>query len=248
MPNRKVYQDLDQLSKAVCATIADMIDNANQKGRPFSIALSGGSTPKRLYQYLAQPPFVDKINWAGVKIFFGDERSVAPSDPQSNYLMAKEALFDQLPIPSENIYRIRGELADHKRAAKIYQHSLLDVLPRSEEGVPIFDLILLGIGTDGHIASLFPGTAVLAEQRDFVSAVYVPKLHAWRLTITYPVLNHAKSVFILASGAEKANIIHEVLCDISNNVIYPVQGIQPKGELTWFLDEAAAAKLPGKLP
>jgi len=240
--NRKIFADLDQLSKEVGQTIVDLINQANRMGKPFSIALSGGSTPRRLYQCLAQPPLVNHVPWGGVYIFFGDERAVSPDDALSNYLMAKTTLFDHLPIPSGNTFRIMGELADHKDAAEQYQHTMLDILPR-EEGIPVFDLMLLGIGGDGHIASLFPGTPILEETEKFVRAVYVSKLHAWRLSITYPVINHAKHVFILAAGTDKAEIVHDVLGDMTNNHIYPVQRIQPKGELMWYLDSAAASKL-----
>ena len=243
MSNRKIYDDLDQLSMAVGQEIADLSNAANQKGRPFSIALSGGSTPKRLYEKLAQPPLVDTISWGGVKIFFGDERSVPPDDTQSNFLMAKTALFDQLPIPSENIHRIQGELKDHHQAATLYQEALSESLDRNEQGIPIFDLVLLGIGTDGHIASLFPGTPLLSETKKYVGAVYVPKLHTWRLSITYPVINNAKNIFILAAGEDKQSILKNVLSNGHQEPIYPVQRIQPRGQLTWYLDKKAAAQL-----
>lgn len=243
VPNRKVLADLDQLSLSVGETIAALIKQANQMGRPFNMALSGGSTPRRLYECLARPPLLNDIPWAGVHIYFGDERAVSPADAQSNYLMAKTAMFDHLPIPSGNIHRIEGELTDHKLAAKQYQQVLVDSLPRSEEGIPIFDLVLLGIGADGHIASLFPGTPALEETNNFVCAVYVPKLHCWRLTITYPVINNAKHIFILAAGSDKTNIVHDVLSGSTDTQIFPVQRIQPKGALTWWLDQAAAEKL-----
>ena len=242
--NRKIFDDIDQLSAAVGEAIAELVNSATQAGRPFTIALSGGSTPKRLYECLAKPPLIEKINWSGVKIFFGDERAVPPTDEQSNYLMAKTALFDHLPIPSENIYRIQAELEDQKKAAKLYQQALLDNLDRNAKGKPVFDLVLLGLGDDGHTASLFPGTPILEEKSQFVNAVYVPKLHSWRLSITYPVINHAKRIFVLAAGDSKADILHDILCNTSSDTIYPIQRIQPKGELTWYLDKAAAAKLP----
>lgn len=243
MPNRKVYDDLDQLSMAVGQEIAELCRSAHQKGRPFSIALSGGSTPKRLYEALATTPLIEMIHWGGIKIFFGDERSVPPDDMHSNYRMAKTALFDHLPIPSENIHRMEAEREDHQKAATLYETALNDSLERNEQGVPIFDLVLLGIGTDGHIASLFPGTPILSETQKCVSAVYVPKLHTWRLSITYPVINHAKNVFILAAGEDKQTILKEVLNNGHLEPIYPVQRIQPCGQLTWHLDKKAAAQL-----
>ena len=225
VPNRKIFDDLDQLSTAVGEHIASLCDIANQTSKPFSIALSGGSTPKRLYECLAKPPLIEKINWGGVKLFFGDERSVPPDHEQSNYLMAKTALFDQLPIPSENIFRIQGELEDHSKAAELYEKTLLEMLPRSKNGIPVFDLVLLGIGADGHIASLFPGTPILTETDKFVDAVYVPALHTWRLSITYPVINNAKNVFILAAGKDKQDILSEVLSKTKTDPVYPVQKI-----------------------
>ena len=243
MPNRKVFDDLDQLSAAVGDIIADLCDKANRKSQPFNIALSGGSTPKRLYEYLAKPPLINKINWGGVKIFFGDERTVAPDHEDSNYRMAKTALFDQLPIPSENIFRMHAELKDHNKAAELYQDTLQEMLPRNKDGIPVFDLVLLGVGTDGHIASLFPGTPILSEDKKFVDAVYVPKLHTWRLSITYPIINNAKNIFILSAGKDKQDILCKVLNEETSETLYPVQRIQPKGKLTWYLDQLAAANL-----
>ncbi len=243
MSNRKIYEDLEQLSKAAAKSIAKLINTANEMGRPFNIALSGGSTPKCLYQHLAQSPLTETINWSGVKLFFGDERAVPPDNKQSNYLMVKESLFDRIPIPSENIYRIQAELSDHQKSAELYQQTIIETLPKNEEDVPVFDLILLGIGSDGHIASLFPNTPVLSEMKSFVRPVYIPRLDTWRLSITYPVINNAKNIFILAAGANKADIIADVLGGTNKDVIYPVQRIQPKGSLFWYLDKAAAKKI-----
>jgi len=240
MANRNIYEDLDQLSTAAALSIAKLINSANEMGRPFSIALSGGSTPKRLHQCLTRSPTMETIKWGGVKLYFGDERTVEPDHEQSNYLMAKTTLFDQLPIPSENIYRIPAELEDHQKAADLYQQTIIETLSKSEEGIPIFDLVLLGIGDDGHIASLFPNTPILTETASFVSPVYVPKLDTWRISITYPVINHAKNIFILAAGTNKADIINDVLGSTNKDNVYPVQRIQPKGELSWYLDRAAA--------
>ncbi len=243
MSNRKVYENLEQLSSAAAKSIAKLINSANEMGRPFSIALSGGSTPKSLYQHLAQSPLTETINWSGVKLFFGDERAVPPDNEQSNYLMAKESLFDRIPIPSENVYRIQAELSDHQRAAELYQQTIIETLPKNEVDIPVFDLILLGIGSDGHIASLFPNTPILSETKSFVSPVYISKLDTWRLSITYPVINNAKNIFILAAGAGKADIITDVLGDTNKDTIYPVQRIQPKGSLFWYLDKAAAKNI-----
>lgn len=204
----------------------------------FSLVLSGGSTPKALYECLAADPYRSRLNWSKVEIFFGDERAVPPDHPDSNYLMAHMAMLSKLPIPEPNIHRIRTEL--EPEAAAIEYGKLLKT--KFHDHGP--DLVLLGMGDDGHTASLFPETAALDEMNHRCVANFVPKLNTWRVTMTYPFLNRAKAVLILVAGAGKAQRVAEVLAGPRDPKRLPIQEIRPThGTLTWLLDAAAAAKL-----
>jgi 6-phosphogluconolactonase len=199
----------------------------------FFVALAGGSTPKAAFQLLASQ-YKDRVDWTNVHFYFGDERMVPPDHPDSNYGMAQATLLSRVPVSAEQVHRIQGELAPME-AADDYALQLRPVgMP------PRFDLILLGMGPDGHTASLFPGTAALNETRAPVTANYVPKLDTWRVTLTHPVLSNAEQVIIAAAGAEKADALKTALEGPSGSV--PVQLVQPK-HLTWLVDRAAAAKL-----
>ncbi len=199
--------------------------------------LSGGGTPKLLYELLATEPYRDRLNWSKVEIYFGDERCVPPDDPQSNYLMAHAAMLSKLPIPEPNIHRMRGELPPEQAAVEYGQ--LLKA--KFHDGGP--DLVLLGMGDDGHTASLFPGTAALAETHHRVMANHVPQMDTWRLTMTYPFLNRASAVLVLVEGQKKAARLHEVLEGPRDPKRLPIQGIHPAGKLTWLVDVAAAGMM-----
>jgi 6-phosphogluconolactonase len=205
----------------------------NKKGGRFFVALAGGSTPKAAFALLAST-YKDRVDWSNVQFYFGDERMVPPDHPDSNFGMAQATLLSKVPVSAEQIHRIQGELAPME-AADDYAMQLRPV------GVPPrFDLILLGMGPDGHTASLFPGTTALGETRAPVTAVYVPKLDAWRVTLTHPVLSNAEQVIIAAAGAEKADALKLALEGPPESV--PVQLVQPN-HLTWLVDRAAASKL-----
>ncbi len=215
----------------------------------FTVALSGGSTPKALYSLLASnyASFV----WNRVFLFFGDERHVPPTDPESNYRMVNESLLTKIAIPAENVFRVLTENPDANAAASDYESRLrrfFEIRPglRSEDRppeFPRFDLILLGMGPDGHTASLFPDSAALDEQSRLVVANWVAKFNTHRITFTFPVLNRAAEVMFLASGADKAEMLRQVL-EGKNTPPLPSQRVQPTdGKLLWMLDEAAAAKL-----
>ena len=202
----------------------------------FSLVLSGGSTPKSLYEKLAGEPYRSELNWSKVEIFFGDERTVPPDHKDSNYLMAHTAMLSKLPLPEPNIHRMRGEL--DPQAAAIEYGQLLKA--KFHDGGA--DLVLLGMGDDGHTASLFPGTEALKENHHRVVANEVPQLNTWRITMTYPFLNRSAAVLILVAGESKAARLAEVLEGPDGT--YPIQGIAPhRGRVTWLLDEAAAAAL-----
>ena len=195
-----------------------------QKGF-FTVALSGGSTPKALYQLLVN---LD-VPWSRTQFFWSDERHVPPDHPDSNYRIAHEAMLSRVPVPESNIHRIHGENPDAEEAANEYEQTLLQL-----------DLILLGLGTDGHTASIFPGSEVLHETKRLVAAPWVEKLKTYRITMTLPLLNNGASVLFLVSGAEKAEIVKEV---IEGPKQYPAQFVQPNhGQLLWMLDKDAATR------
>lgn len=201
----------------------------------FSLALSGGSTPRLLYQALASPQYVNRFDWTKVHIFFSDERCVPPDHTDSNYHMARQAMLQHLPIPLDNIYRMHGE-TDPQTAARDY-----DQLLQQEFGDSGCDVVLLGMGDDGHTASLFPHTQALNEQQHRCAANFVPKLNTWRLTMTAPFINRAWQVMILATGAAKADRLRQVLEENPDPQEVPITLIRPElGRLEWLLDVAAA--------
>ena len=204
----------------------------------FSLVLSGGNTPKALYELLASAPFRTQIDWAKVEIYFGDERCVPPDHPDSNYLMAQTALLSKVPIDASRIHRIRGEI-DPAAAAMEYGQML-----KSKFADGGADVLLLGMGDDGHTASLFPGTAALNETHHRCVANFVPRMNTWRVTLTYQFLNKSAAVMILAVGAAKAQRLVEVLEGPRDPQRLPIQGIEPMGgKLAWLLDSAAAVDL-----
>jgi len=223
------------------ATLASAAIEA--RGR-FVVALSGGSTPKVLLGLLAQPPYRDALAWDFVHIAWGDERCVPPDDAQSNYRMAREALLAHVPIPALNIHRMPAENPNHEIAAAEYAATLRALFGLAASALPRFDLIHLGLGTEGHTASLFPGSPALRERERLVAAPWVEKLNAHRITVTPPVLNAAREVHFLVAGAEKADIVRDILHAPHNPDELPAQSVAPiDGRLVWLLDTAAAAKL-----
>ncbi|MGD0598783.1 MAG: 6-phosphogluconolactonase [Terriglobales bacterium] len=236
----------------VLATAADLFHGAAEEfaraaraaigaqGR-FAVALSGGSTPKGLYSLLAAS-YAD-FAWNRVFLFFGDERHVPPTEADSNYRMVKESLLTKIAIPAENVFRVPAENPDAAAAAADYEAQLRRFFELRPGEFPRFDLILLGMGPDGHTASLFPDSLALDEQSRLVVANWVAKLNTHRITFTFPVLNRAAEVMFMASGADKADILHQVLEGKSIPPL-PSQRVQPSdGKVLWMLDEAAAAKL-----
>ncbi len=222
------------------------------RGR-FTIALAGGSTPQALYELVAnEPAFRDRIPWAQTHLFFGDERHVPPDHKDSNYRMAKESMLDRLSpalLPAENIRRIPAENPDAYAAAAEYA-ATLDAFFAADPGgstgdaLPRFDLILLGMGPDGHTASLFPGTTGLREREKLVAAAWVDKHSTYRITFTPPLLGNAAAILYLITKADKADVLQTVLEGASEPDRYPSQGVSARdGETLWLVDRAAAAKL-----
>jgi 6-phosphogluconolactonase len=207
----------------------------------FSVALSGGSTPKSLYAHLASN-YAD-FPWNRTFLFFGDERHVPPTDRESNYLMVKETLLSKITIPVANVFRVQGESPDAAAAAGDYEAQLKTFFELKAGEFPRFDLILLGLGPDGHTASLFPDSEGLKEETRLVIANRVEKFKTDRITFTFPVLNHATEAMFLVSGADKAEIVQQVL-EGKGTPPYPSQQVQPaEGSLLWMIDEPAASKL-----
>jgi 6-phosphogluconolactonase len=212
------------------------------RGR-FSVALAGGNTPRGAYALLAEGDARAHLRWDKVHFFFGDERNVPPGHPDSNYRMAQEALFSRIAVPEGNIHRIEGELKAEE-AADAYQRLLRSFFTLQPGQMPRFDLVLLGMGSDGHTASLFPGSAALTETSRLVVANWVERFKAFRITLTFPVLNHAAEVLFLVSGTDKAEMLRNVLEGDPSGVAYPAQRVRPDaGRVLWYADHAAAASL-----
>ncbi len=239
--------DADAVSHAAAEDFVDLArETIRQRGR-FSVALAGGSTPRRLYQLLAELPHRERVAWERLEFFWGDERAVPPDHPDSNYRMADAALLSKLDLPAGTVHRIRAEEPDGEQAARDYENEIRRVLGATPNGSPpVFDLILLGMGADGHTASLFPYTKAPWERRRWVVSHFVPKLNADRFTLTPPILNRAREVRILVSGVDKAPVLRAVLEGPRDPERLPVQLVQPdKGRLIWLVDEAAASELRG---
>lgn len=237
----KVVPDVAALNAEAAAEFSRGVEAAVAAGGRFCVALSGGNTPRGVYSRLA----ADRRNvlpWDKTYIFFGDERHVPPDHPDSNYRMARESLLSKVPIPSENVFRIHSELpAD--AAAEQYDRELRAFFRLGDDAWPRFDLILLGIGECGHTASLFPGSQALQEQSRLVVANWVEKFQSYRITFTYPVLNHAQEVLFLASGQSKSQILREIFGPAGKSN-YPAQAVQPEnGKLLWIADRDAASLL-----
>jgi 6-phosphogluconolactonase len=243
-----VFSDIKALTAAAARRLALLANNAVEDHGVFTVALSGGSTPSTLYRLMATDEAIrPNIPWPKVHFFFGDERHVPPEHAESNFRMANESMFQELPSEDLHIHRIRGEFSSAAEAAEQYEMDLRSFFePRGllTEGWPRFDLILLGMGPDGHTASLFPNSCGLLETTRWVVANWVEKLKADRITMTFPVLNSAAEVIILVAGPEKAPVLASVLDQTAGEMNYPVQGVRPRnGIKRWMLDASAAAGL-----
>lgn len=251
---RAVRPDIDVLPNA--AALADAAaerfviaaEHAIGASGRFVVALSGGSTPRRTYERLAREPVVSRIQWSLVHVVWGDERCVAPNDAESNYRMAREELLEHVPVPAANIHRIHGE--DNPAAAAASYETVLRTLLRTPEGAPSsapgqrIDLVLLGLGDNGHTASIFPESAAASETIRWVMDESVDASPSWRITLTAPVLNAAAELLFIVSGEGKANVLARVLDGPHRPRELPAQLIAPSpGRLHWLVDAAAAAEL-----
>jgi len=239
-PRVQRFKDPEAVARAAAERWLDTAVRAVQKQDHFVVVLAGGSTPALLYRRLTEPPFRDKVPWARTYFVFGDERCVGPDHESSNYRMARETLLGPLEIPDHRVLRMKGE-DKPVDAARRYEVRLGDLfLTRPKPG---FDLVLLGIGTDGHTASLFPGTAALDETERWVVANEVPQLGAWRLTLTFPALNSAGRVLFLATGEKKARIVAEAFGGVEHAEPYPCERVAPPGARREVLIDRDAAAL-----
>lgn len=241
--NIRIESDAETLCLTTAQAIVALARRTVESGRDFYIALTGGNTPRRLYQYLATAPLAEQMPWEHTHIFFGDERAVGPDHDDSNFRMANEALLAHVPLPKAHIHRIVGEHPVPKIAAAEYDQTISRFVPHDTNGQPQFDLILLGLGSDGHIASLFPDTDALHVIDKRVTAVWVEKLDCWRVSFTFPVINHARQIWMFVSGEAKASILANILNHAGGAPRYPAEMIKPAGKLIWCLDQAAASKL-----
>jgi 6-phosphogluconolactonase len=245
MAEIEIFPDKDALVRAAAERfVARAAETSRERGRCL-VALSGGSTPKPVYELLASPAHAARVDWSRLHLFWGDERCVPPDHPDSNYRMTREALIDRVPIPAANVHRIRGE-DPPEAAADAYDRLLRDLFGGGAAPARSFDLALLGMGPDGHTASLFPGTAATTEVRRWATAVHVERpREMWRVTLTTVVLNAAADVTFLVAGADKAARLQEVLReDGGPRPPLPAQLIKPAhGVLRWMLDAPAGAGL-----
>jgi len=239
------FTDIDGLNRDAAYRVCALAARCEHAGKPFSIALTGGSSPGGFYRLLGTPPFRNTVNWSNCHLFFGDERCVPPEAEESNYRLARTTLLDNLPVPDANVHRMRGEVTDHNAAAREYEDDLRSFFAIEPGQVPRFDLILLGMGPDGHCASLFPHKPALHE-RDHLVIATEPGLQPFvtRITLTLPVINNAAEVLFLVPDGKKADIVARVLEGPLAPDDLPSQNVHPAtGVVTWLLTDAAGAQL-----
>jgi len=240
----KVFRNREAMNQALARDIAGQMQEKTKFGADFHLVLTGGSTPKPLYRLLGSE-YSDKINWRHIHLYWGDERYVPHDHSDSNYRMANVALLNHIGIPDTNVHPMPTGYDRPEIAAENYSDELRQIFPEYSNTIPRFDLVLLGMGGDGHFASLFPNHALLEEKEQLVGVVNdSPKPPPTRLTMTLPVINAAKRIYFLVAGGNKANAIKMVLDETTPSHEYPASFVKPeKGEITWWLDEAAAGRL-----
>ncbi len=238
-----VAQDQSVFSKKAAQIVAETASEAIAARGKFVLALCGGRAPQPVLSLLAENYYRDRIDWKNVVVCWGDERCVPPDNSESNYKLALDCLLSKVPVPVANIHRISGEMLSAQDAAKAYEQDL-KMLFRFERPFPKFDLVMLGVGEDGHTASLFPGSSALDETEKWVVGHRVEKLGMNRITLTYPVINNARKILVLCPGENKATVARDVFWDEAPKSRYPVQRVTPvAGEIIWLLDRGSASKL-----
>lgn len=261
----QILTDSDDLAHAVAKRWVELADQAIAQTGNFNVALSGGSTPKKLFRLLALPEYSEQVQWQKVHIYFGDERAVALEHDDSNYRMAKEALLDHVSVPESQVHPIYTDIENVRESADRYADVLRKNIAskhmREAGGFPRFDLCLQGIGDDGHTASLFPGTEILNEDERIAAEVYVKKFQSWRVSLTFPVLANAQTMMFLVAGEGKADIVQQLL-ESAGEEKYPVQMLlsrindsrikeraqsEQQCQVEWYLDKAAASRFKTEL-
>jgi 6-phosphogluconolactonase len=246
MNSFEIFPTLMEMSEAAARLFTARAAAAVSLRGRFTAALSGGKTPVTLYTMLTQKPLASQIPWARVHLFWVDERCVPPDHEDSNYRMVRERLLDHVPILPDNVHRMRGEM-DPVEAAARYEEGLRQFFAPAGGAFPVFDLVLLGLGADGHTASLFPGTRAIRESARWVLGHYVDAQKGWRITLTPPAINAARMAVFTVAGAGKAAVLKEVMEGPFQPDVLPAQVVRPDGgELLWMLDRDAAALLKGK--
>lgn len=241
--NVLIAADHDELCRRAAKEFVRIAHDSIQTKGKFTVVLSGGSTPAGLYKLLANDDYREQVLWSNVYFFWGDERCVPPDHKDSNYNMARQMLLDRVPIPKENIFRMPAEQADYDQASAEYEQMIRTFFHTKQEELPRFDLILLGMGDDGHTASLFPKTSALFENKRLVTENYIEKLGLYRLTLTVPLINQAKNIIFLISGESKAPALKEVLEGEYQPQKLPSQLINPMNGRLLFIVDRAAGKL-----
>ena len=249
LPGVQVYANPAEVARGGARLFIDYAWQAIAKDGKFMVALSGGSTPRQMFGLLASDEFRGQVDWAKVHVFWSDERAVPPTNVESNYGMARRELLIRVPIPEPNVHRMEAEKPNIGRAAHEYEEVLRKYLDLDDQGFPRFHLIYLGLGKDGHTASLFPGTRVTRQTSRWVSTPMVTKLNMRRMTLTLPVLDAAMRVVFLVVGSEKAEILHTVLQEKPDPPL-PAQQVQPRnlGVKLFLVDKTAAAMLTPAMP
>ncbi len=246
VPDIRIHLDIQAWAEAAAAFVLEVGKEAVGRNGRFFMALSGGTTPEILYRTLSSPPFIDRFDWSRTIFFFSDERCVPPDDSRSNYAMAKQALFNPLNITPSQIYRMPGESSDPQATAVEHEQQLRLATKTAPSAQPSLDLILLGLGEDGHTASLFPGASISRDPQRVVEATQSPKDPPNRLTMTLAAINRASVILFLVTGAGKAGVVRAILDPRTEaERQLPAALVTPEeGRLIWFLDRAAAAELP----
>jgi 6-phosphogluconolactonase len=245
-PEIRTHPSLEDLSRAAAEYICEIAETAIKERGIFTFVLSGGTTPRLLYEELAREPYAGRIAWQHTHLFWGDERWVPSDSPDSNYSLALQTLISKVDVPPSNIHRIPATTGSPEDVAAAYETTLREFFQASAAGdpstsFPSFDLVLLGMGADGHTASLLPGDAALEERASWVVAVEGSSASppVWRITLTFPVFNEAKCVLFLVAGSNKLKVLQEILNN-PHTATYPAAQVQPLGKLLWFIDEGLA--------
>lgn len=237
-------KDLQDLSRKAIDLFTDSVQNVLKQQDTFYLAISGGKTPHDFYQLLVNDKRSLELPWKNIELFWVDERCVPPDSPDSNYKLAADTFLKKVGIPEENIHRIPGEYSDYIKAVREYDRILSKVFDLKEKGIPQFDLMILGMGADGHIGSLLPNSYALFDTEDLVTMVYRIEDGHNRITLTHPVICNSKNLMILVSGKEKAEIVKEVFTEEPDEVKYPVHTLWPiLDKVIWLIDEEAAKHL-----